>query len=502
MTRQLVAVATYGSQRVTDPRTKKKISAYKVGYTGSTSQVLLAVFGTHARDVSSKRASYHYIHIHGQVQVKRGYILLRLTDEQMKTVESVTRQDTYSAVYVWRDETWWTFPSREQATYQKASSRCPSYSGLGQYGTQPDNPASHSLSSITAEVSQLDADKHPWHWISGDTYPHRDLLKRHGCRWSRRRKSWYFVGKTLPDAVQALITAHTPIEPEVSEGQPVSDHDDPCSIEEAEAILGVKIAPKVETLPEPEPVFDDEPEDIPKIRVIKPVLELSDGDEPDAVLSAIRQTKATSIPAVQPHININRRTLHPIPQSPCGELTGSITGNVWAYGWAVHDGVCVYLNCAGPRMAVEAIRAKLARGEIANCVPWDAPAVELTAGEGNTGMYTAFLQNIPSAKFTSLILVHECITQPNYNGDSITHLFYISDEQAMVQLRHHIIQLVKVPVFPEWTSYLWHAGQTAMLLRPTRTGGDVKLYTVVLDCTAWTRLITGGLAKGIIRLSS
>ena len=83
-------------------------------------------------------------------------------------------------------------------------------------------------------------------------------------------------------------------------------------------------------------------------------------------------------------------------------------------------------------------------------------------------------------------MVHELLTQPNYNGDSTTFIFHISDEQAMVQLRHHITQLVKVPVFPEWTSYLWHAGQTAMLLRPTRTGGDVKLYTVVLDCDAWT----------------
>lgn len=144
-------------------------------------------------------------------------------------------------------------------------------------------------------------------------------------------------------------------------------------------------------------------------------------------------------------------------------------------------------------MAVEAIRAKLSRGEIANCVPWDAPAIELTAGEGNTGIYTAYMQNIPEAKFTSLILCHEHITQPNYNGDSTTFIFHISDEQAMTQLRHNITQLIKVSVFPEWTSYLWHAGQTAMLLCPTRTGGDVKLYTVVLDSNAWTRLITGGM---------
>ncbi|MGF1506028.1 MAG: hypothetical protein ACFB51_12995 [Anaerolineae bacterium] len=44
------------------------------------------------------------------------------------------------------------------------------------------------------------------------------------------------------------------------------------------------------------------------------------------------------------------------------------------------------------------------------------------------------------------------------------------------------------------------AGQSAMLVRPTRTGGDVKLYSVTLDCDAWTRLLTGGLNQDIIRL--
>lgn len=151
-------------------------------------------------------------------------------------------------------------------------------------------------------------------------------------------------------------------------------------------------------------------------------------------------------------------------------------------------------------MAVEAIRAKLAKGDMVSCVPSDAPSVELTAGEGNTGMYTAFVQNIPEAKFTSLILCHELLTQPNYNGKSTTFIFHVSDEQTMTQLRHHITKLVKIPVFADWTSYLWQAGQSAMLIHPTRTGGDAKLYTIVLDVDGWTRLLTGGLATGIIRL--
>ena len=137
---------------------------------------------------------------------------------------------------------------------------------------------------------------------------------------------------------------------------------------------------------------------------------------------------------------------------------------------------------------------------IVSCVPWDAPSVELTAGEGNTGMYSAFMQNIPEAKFTSLILCHEWITQPNYGGKSTTFILHVSDEQAMAQLRHHVTKLVKVPVFPEWTGYLWQAGQSAMLIRKTRGAGGLEIFSVDLDVDSWTRLITGGLSQGIIHL--
>ncbi|MCB9460167.1 MAG: hypothetical protein H6670_11005 [Anaerolineaceae bacterium] len=462
---------------------------------------------------------------------------------------------------------------------------------------------------ILVEMSQHNASDTPWFWLRGDTYPHRELLKRWGCRWSKKRKSWYYIGEQLPAAVQQLIEQ---INMRSGETVPVDDQN-PCSVENAvqetpvasdeaprlfdmgEAVyarhelempdgrsvptgthgtiirlynrnpthgwsydvdfVGIGIGwfferelsnleptPGIRitrgsvvpagTVPPPtdaeikSALIDGgyQPEAVvtqaekpsvsqsdevaaeldtiePKIRIIKPVLDLPDGAEPDPVIAAVREMKSATLPVFQTTSSINgKRNLVRIPQSPCGELTGSITGSVWCYGYAVHEGICVYVNCGGPRMAVEAIRAKLAKGDIVNCVPMDAPAIELTAGEGNTGMYTAFMQNIPEAKFTSLILVHEMLTQPNYGGKSITFMVHESDEQAMIQLRHHITKLVKVPVFMEWTSYLWHTGQAAKLLRPTRTGGDIKLWTVDLDADAWTRLITGGLAQEIIDL--
>jgi len=83
---------------------------------------------------------------------------------------------------------------------------------------------------IRAEKSQRSEQDTPWWWLRGDTYPHRETLKHWGCRWSKRNKAWYYIGHTLPDAVQSLID--TP----------------PCSDEEASAILGVDIQPK----PQPE----------------------------------------------------------------------------------------------------------------------------------------------------------------------------------------------------------------------------------------------------------
>jgi len=293
-------------------------------------------------------------------------------------------------------------------------------------------------------------------------------------------------------------------------GDSVSDDDhEPCSIEEASAVLGVPIRAKSS---EPDAIAADTPplsdkeataievedQEEPKIRVIKPML--SD-DDSDPITTAVRQTRPETISVLQSTPTVNgRRNLVRIPQSACGELTGSITGNVWCYGYSVHEGICIYLNCGGPRMAVEAIRAKLVKGDQVNCVPWDAPSVELTAGEGNTGMYTAYLQNIPEAKFTSLILLHDMVTQPNYGGKSTSFILKVSEEQAMAQLRHHVTKLVKVPVFDTWTGYMWQAGHAAMLVRSTRSQGGVDVLAVTLDVDAWTRLITDGLATNTITL--
>lgn len=37
------------------------------------------------------------------------------------------------------------------------------------------------------------------------TYRHRETLKAYGCRWSRKRRSWYYIGAELPEEIAALV---------------------------------------------------------------------------------------------------------------------------------------------------------------------------------------------------------------------------------------------------------------------------------------------------------
>ncbi|MEQ8673796.1 MAG: hypothetical protein RLP44_26645 [Aggregatilineales bacterium] len=146
---------------------------------------------------------------------------------------------------------------------------------------------------ITVEKSQRDPSDTPWWWISGDTYPHRDTLKRWGGRWSKRQKRWYLIGNDLPDAVQTLIDdVKAKSDDDQSQSEMSDDDFEPRSVEEASAILGVPIrelAHKNQVVAQQETaeITAESPDDAPKIRVIKPNFDVSDG-EPDAVTTAIR----------------------------------------------------------------------------------------------------------------------------------------------------------------------------------------------------------------------
>ncbi len=491
----IIAVDTYGAQRVTDPRTGKRVSAYKLGYTSAVTAVLLALYGDQARDVSPKQASYRYIQIDGDVVVRHGHILIALTADEQAKAERITRQHHRAGVYLWRDRKWWVLPDSSHADYTEPGYRVgPSFDPTGFRPPSPSTGERESVATgITVERSQREEGGRVWWWINGDTYPHRELLKRHGARFSGKRKAWYWVGAELPTAIQALTA---------TEAQPIAP-EQICSVPNMSPELANMIEAALDTdeASEPTVAHSDERNVAvqPQIRVLKPTPLPADGEPLDAVQTALLSVKAQPIAAVQGTALANGRAVR-IGQEFVGELTGSITGQVFCYGYAVHEGICVYVNMAGPRMGVEAIRAKLSKGDQVSVVPLDAPSVELTAGEGNSGMYHAYLHYLPEARFASLILVHDWAVAPNYGGKSTTFIFRTSEAQAIAKLKHHVMQLVNIPVFDAWSAYLYDAGQRAMLVRKTRSAGGIDLLSVDLDVDSWTRLITGGLEQNIITL--
>jgi hypothetical protein len=102
----------------------------------------------------------------------------------------------------------------------------------------------------------------------------------------------------------------------------------------------------------------------PSIRVIQPVPFPVEGQPLDAIQSAIVQAKSYTTPVLQRSPSGDgKRTLRQIGQACVGELTGSISGNIYCFGYAIHEGMCVFVNMGGPRTAVEAIRAKFSKGD-------------------------------------------------------------------------------------------------------------------------------------------
>lgn len=230
------------------------------------------------------------------------------------------------------------------------------------------------VKGVRVEKSQRNPQERPWWWLLGDTFPHRHILKEQGARFSSKRHAWYYIGWELPEAIQQLLTEDA----RNKTGSTVPDVA-LCTDETAERILGVRLAPLSPTLlpdnrgeflppqaaevvnpqnfhPVDETIIDAAsnsqaapldtdlaiapavPDAAQHIRVFKPLPQPT-GDEPlDRVQSAIKQAKTGLMPisSIVSATERSSRTAAIVKQAYVGELTGSITGHVYCYGYAVH----------------------------------------------------------------------------------------------------------------------------------------------------------------------
>jgi len=184
----------------------------------------------------------------------------------------------------------------------------------------------------------------------------------------------------------------------------------------------------------------------------------------------------------------------------CGELSGAITGGVHSFGYLQLGSQLVYLNMGGPRMAVEAIRARLSRGETIFLNPDDAPSVELSIN--SKGAFEDYSENMSSHHFQHTILLHRNMF-PNYSEPAeLTFAFILakSPEQVYSSFHQHLNQLINLPVFPHWLPTLWATGMSAQIIEKCSGVGAVG-YGVFLKASDWEHIISLGVSTGALPLS-
>ena len=70
---------------------------------------------------------------------------------------------------------------------------------ISYYGKAEDHQTNKEYMDIIADLINLDGIEieicGSWIWITGDTYPHRDVLKKLHFKYSKNKTAWYLAGE-------------------------------------------------------------------------------------------------------------------------------------------------------------------------------------------------------------------------------------------------------------------------------------------------------------------
>ena len=216
--------------------------------------------------------------------------------------------------------------------------------------------------------------------------------------------------------------------------------------------------------------------------------------DPD-IQDALRRAKLKNNWEGVSSMAIDRTEQMTLPMAYCGEVTGQISGNVYCYGFAHDKGELIYLNMGGPRMATEAIRAKLSKGERISLARYDRAAIELrTTKSGELAGFTEYMSEV---RFTSMLMVHRQVFNPDYENDNSAYVIEADVTQARLMVLQHIRGFVDIPVKTDWLGFLWQVGMDANLISEIASGG-LKVYRVKKH--HWETLISTALCEGFISL--
>ncbi len=441
-----VAVLTYGTEK------QRGVSSFKIG-NGAGTDVLLALFGERAKEMTPPQASYRYVHVDGpRLTAHRNYIVLRVTLDEKAQVEAICRkQGSFTWVYLWESETqrWLEFPCSPQAHYIDPSSyggACPKFPPTHATFATPSRLDTELPTATTNSLTVTQSDD--WWWIGGDTYPHREALRTAGAKWSKMRREWYFKGATLPPAIQSLAAP--------------------------------QLFPAIAT-PLPKQALGVLPASVP-------------AQEPDRSPRPVAILDSTG----------------GLPQNYVGRV--NVVGDCYCFGVVVdrrpptYKNIPIYLSVAGPATSVEALWAKLSQGKDTSVVPDDTGSKAIYLEPNKGGLYVRCQKKLDALGIDHLILVHTDMAEPRYPvaGDdqepATTYLLCTSDTQRCAKLGEHVRKTVKVAVFEDWFPYLHREGRARGLVRDC-VGYGVEGIAVMLSAPKWTSIITHGLTVADIQFS-
>jgi hypothetical protein len=542
-----IALYHYGRNRVHDVELGEHVPCFKLG-NGTQAAVVMLAMGNRARRVVRKgRTHYHYIQINDDAHPvnHKGWLILEVDEPAVYKIEGLTRIQNHMSIYRYNDDTstWERFPEPDDERYTPMADIPYAHhhiKSLGSYHPNgaPDIKVADKISGndLTATRTQRSEHETPWWWIDGDTFPHKDVFKANGGRWSRKRRQWYFITPELPAPVLALLddgsqspAAPDPDEPPAESDEPpaapapVATEQPPAretgkppsaappqspaepaaaeTIEVPEEVAAaIKQATSIALKPgEPvaidtvrdllrmagNPTFDSE---LPDELVIKPERVEDIWTQPDSTAGWKRTTTTLPATASMPCID----SIYQMPTQYVGRV--AVAGECMVFGLAIHNSHPIYLNLVGAGSAVEAVWARLAQGKEIIISPDSGPSIPVKPKE--KGQYDRFQTHLGNLGTDNLILLHRDLLYPTYDELSTTFIIYADEEQFTTRLGQHLNDLLDIAVFPEWYPHLRQIAEATGSARPCQSHGGTAIWSLTLDQDRWTRTIQYALEKG------
>jgi hypothetical protein len=473
----IVALPTYGREVLPIPG-KRRESTLKIGTTNNLMpRIIEAIFGKNCQLIKSG-TSYKYYALSKFIPLHQNWLVLKLTDEELKRVENITRTTTLARVAnVYRDGGWWLMPNQAITEYRLNNENYsrPRFTPGGPIAIpskwDADPALGHGVGEIPCHFEVTQEGRYTW--ISGDTKPHKEFFKGQGCRWSKQRTAWYYPSLTLPPLLNEFLKNATEMDAKQQEQHTQVRSEPPAATPGDET-------PAEPTDPEPHPEPQPEPAPEPQ-RVIE--------------ATATRIMKPTST-----RIALPTKT-YTIPQEYLGMITGGTGAECYAFGAAIHGNNVVYLDMAGSQTAIESVWAKLALGHAVKIIDIEKKDEGILLQPSGKALFKRFQQRI-IVGFEHCVLVPKATIAPVYNERSWTYLIHVDDANSVALLAQHVNALVKIPVFDNYHTYLWERGRHDGLVVECKCYGGVKVFAVLLDVDKWTQAIASGLEMRTIMFPS